>query len=314
MPKIRFDSLRFHPEINRAFRAMRRGKTDAIAELLEKHRKPPWEERSFVLSQLADETPLDVLDVWCRFDPTCPEAWLLRGVRRIRWAWEARGGDRASEVEEEAWEVFFQRLHSAESDLLWAAELVPEDPTPYSSLISVAMGLSQGKEAVVSHFKAATARAPEFLAAYSRATHALTEKWSGTHDDMFAVARQAAKLAKPTNDLAVVLIDAHVERWLYFDSFDEDEEGAKAYLHDREVVSEVAMLYDRTMRRGRPSKRSGSKGAFNIAAFWFYLVRDKNRLRDSLRKIDEDFREHPWAYFADPDEVIAHAYEIAGLT
>ena len=43
----------------------------------------------------------------------------------------------ADDVEEDAWPVFFQRLRSAESDLLWAAELMPDDPEPHGRISEI---------------------------------------------------------------------------------------------------------------------------------------------------------------------------------
>ncbi len=169
------DATRAFPEIRRAVRQFKRRKLDRAAALLAQRRTAPWHERSFCVGMFADKAPLEALDAWCRFEPTCADAWLLRGIRRVHWAWEARGSGRAAEVEEEMWPVFFQRLESAVSDLSWAAELVPEDPEPHGRLISAAMGLSYEPEQILELLRQALARDPEHYTAYSTATYALTE-------------------------------------------------------------------------------------------------------------------------------------------
>ncbi len=304
------DASRAYPEIRAARRQFKRRKLSRAAALLSASRQPPWSLRSFYLDLLAETAPLPVLDAWCRHDPTSPDAWLLRGVRRIYWAWEARGSDRASTVSEDMWQVFFQRLHAAESDLLWAAELLPEDPEPYGQRISIAMGLGREPDEILACLRAATERDPESYCAYRKAVYALTEKWCGSHETMFELAREAARRATPDNDLALVLITAHLERWLYYRSFDQDAEGARQYLRDRDVRREVGLLYDRTMKPSR--LRKSSQPAWNIAAFWFYLTHDRHRLAFCLERIGDAFTETPWLFAGDPAEAIAAARKMVG--
>ncbi len=305
------DASRAFPDVRRALRQFKRGKLDRAAALLAETREGPWHERSFRLGMISDDAPLEPLDEWCRYEPTCPDAWLMRGIRRAHWAWEARGSGRASTVDEDMWQVFHQRLESGESDLLWAAELSPEDPEPYNCLITMAMGLSHGAGVVRRHLQQALARDPEHYSAYASATYALTEKWSGSHDQMFEVAREAAGRASAGNDLAGVLIDAHVECWAYIRTFDEDAEGAREYLAGREVRREVAELFDRTLASSHYQPRRQSHRAWNNAAFWFWLTRDKKRLVLSLERIGKAFKEGPWHYYGHPARAIAAARRMA---
>lgn len=311
MTKIRFDTIRLYPKLQKALKKANRGKTDALGEIFAEHRKAPWEERNQYRGLVSEDLSIPALDTWCRYDPTSPDAWLLRGCRRTHWAWEARGGGGAETVTQEGWRLFGQRLHGAEADLLWSAELLPEDPTPLCSLITVAMGLSQGRDRIRELFAAAIERDPESAAAYHRATYALTEKWSGSHDEMFAIARQAADLARPHNDLATVLIDAHIERWLYYKAFAEDKEGAMRYLNTNDVRQEVTLLFDRTMKSSAYSSRPSTRDTYNTAAFWFFLTRDKKRLAFCFDKMDGAFLEAPWQYYANPATTIGEALKMA---
>lgn len=311
MAKIRFDSLRFHPLLRRALASAKRSKTNALAAIFAAQRSTPWTERGRNLDLISEAADLAALDTWCRYDPTCPDGWLIRGERRISWAAEARGTGRADTVSEDQWQLWGQRLYRAESDLLWAAELLPQDPTPHSCLITTANGLSRGDEAIVEHFDQALARSPQDARAFFRATVALTEKWSGSHDQMFGIARRAANLARPANDLAPVLIKAHVERWLYFQSFDQDAEGARGHLKSLEVLREVAALFDQIMLHDVYAERADTAHSFNLPAFWFYLTRDRKRLARSLELIRGDYTEAPWHYLGDPGEMIQAAIETA---
>lgn len=76
--------------------------------------------------------------------PTFPESAvgrLVEGEWYIRRAWDARGSDVASTVSADACALFKERLEKARECLLKAAELDREDPTPFATLQTVAMGL-----------------------------------------------------------------------------------------------------------------------------------------------------------------------------
>ncbi len=305
------DATRAFPEIRRAVWQFKFGRLKRAAEQLAQHRAAPWHERSFCVGMFADKAPLKALDAWCRREPACPDAWLLRGYRQVTWAWEARGSDRASTVEEDMWSVFFERLQSAESDLLRAAELAPEDPEPHARLISAGMGLSHGPRQIRERLRQALLRDPDHYTAYVAATYALTEKWCGSHDQMLAVAREAAGRASAGNDLAGVLIKAHIEHWAYLLNFDHDDLGAGDYLAGREARREVAELFGRTLASRHYQPHRNSHHAWNDAACWFWLTGDRMRLALSLKRIGKAFKESPWQYAGEPSEAIAAAREMA---
>ena len=303
--------LKAFPDLRRAASQLQAQRFERATALLAARRQAPWDERSFCITTLSGRGPLDTLDAWCRNEPTSPDPWLLRGMQRIEWAWEARGSGRASSVDEEMYRGFHHRLDAAERDLLWAADLLPEDPVPHASLITVAMGLGQGEHHIRHHLQAALERDSEHYAAWSHAVYALTEKWCGTHQEMFDLARQAAARADPGNDLAGVLIFAHIERWLYFSAFAEDPEGGREYLQNPEVRQEVSELFDRTMDVALEMPRRASCTAWNNAAFWFYLIRDAARLKISLKRLGRAVDLETWAYLRQPAKAFAAARKLA---
>ena len=85
------------------------------------------------------------IDVWIEAKPESYYPWLVRGMRRVGLAWEARGDGWASSVGEDGWKAFRALLGDARADLERAAELEPGSVWPFVELLSVAMGLSLGE-------------------------------------------------------------------------------------------------------------------------------------------------------------------------
>ena len=51
---------------------------------------------------------------------------------------------KAEGVQDQPWQIFWQRLEDAERDLFKAAEVEPTDPVPYAYLVLSARGIEKG--------------------------------------------------------------------------------------------------------------------------------------------------------------------------
>jgi hypothetical protein len=266
-------------------------------ELLLQLREGRWDDRDFYCDILGERSLRQVLDAWCEHDAGSQVAFLLRGRQAIAWAWEARGKGSSDTVSDEGWNLFHQRLRLAEADLAQAARLDPADPTPYVYMLTTARGLGLGPEAARQRFQAVLDRDPRHFNGNKQMLTTLTEKWGGSHDAMFGFARSAAE-ASPRSDLWTLIILAHIERWLYF-SFDNDEAGAERYLRSDAARREAIDAHARWTSlpgQGKDPPRKSRIYAHNIAAFWFYLTQDRERLQAELAVIGEAASEYPWLY------------------
>jgi len=84
-------------------------------------------------------------------------------------------------------------------------------------------------------YDAGMGRDPAYWPTHRDTLMALAEKWCGSHDLMFAFARDTAEAAPPESGLAALVAAAHVELWLYFHMKD-DRDGAIVHIRGGEIV------------------------------------------------------------------------------
>ncbi len=246
-----------------------------------------------------------ILQAWMRTDPLAALPRLLHGRFYIDFAWEARGYSADFSVPEVTKNLFQERLQVAEQDLLQAIQLDPEDPTPYAYLLMVARGLRRGRAAGQTYFQAATQRDPENFYAHMQMLSLLSEQWGGNFEEMFAFARQVVAQAKPKSMLPAIVISAHIERWIGFtlcaedpyDGYTKAEKEAKAYVANAEVQSECREMYLRLKEAEVSHSPLALIPAKNLAAFWFYLTKEKDLLRPLIQELGPSrITRLPWEY------------------
>jgi hypothetical protein len=95
---------------------------------------------------------------------------------------------------------------------------------------------------------------------------------------------------------------AHVERWLYARSFDDDKALAASYWQDAKVKEEILAAHAKSL--GSPAYKPGRAAAIdrNHFAFAFYLLGETAKARAECEKIGAAVTEWPWTYVGDPRE------------
>ncbi|WP_133742774.1 hypothetical protein [Actinorugispora endophytica] len=159
------------------------GRSDAIAALL--------------TEETADAAAADLL------------LWLGRTV--IEEAWRIRGDGWADSVSPDRFKLFHANLLNARDPLLAAAELKPEDPVPWEALQWMALGLELGRDAKDSIWREIGKRVPTLFPAHWGRLQILSEKWGGSHEEMFAFARSSVEAAPHGHPLTAMLPLAHAE-------------------------------------------------------------------------------------------------------
>jgi hypothetical protein len=150
-------------------------------------------------------------DRWAQASPDDPDALLVRAASLVARAWRIRGGGWASSVGSEARSQFAELAAMAVPLLERAAELVPQDPTPWSLRMQVARSLSEGRGALERYWEQVIARDPAHRAAHNQKLTYLCQKWYGSHEEMFAFARGAAASAPTGSPLLVLPLRAAAE-------------------------------------------------------------------------------------------------------
>ena len=240
------------------------------------------------------------LDAWVHERPGSSLPLLVRGAHGVRWAWAARGGAAAGDVDPRAWDVFFGRLNAAERDLLEAARLAPQDPVPWTSLVISGRGLQISLEEICLRFDQATARERWLPYAHDQMLQALCAKWFGSSDLMFHFASDTTAEAPEGSSVHKVVALAHLEEWLY--------DGHPAgYFQDPPVVAELAAAADRSVFSPRfvPGKQAAyARHAFALV---FHLAGDRDRARRLFADIGDVVVEFPWYYLGDPVKAFTRA-------
>jgi hypothetical protein len=290
-----YDLLYFAPDAKSALDELRSGQAGRTRSLLAKTRGV-WAERG-LWTELVRRTPIKALEKWCRSDPKNPDAWLLSGFARIPWAWQARSAARAGEVAKWQWELFSERLELAQSDLVRAIDLYPEDPTPWAGLIWIERGGGSGAEPIFELFAEGIPRDPSNYLIHKNTIMALTAHWHGNHQMMLRQAREAAALAAPSNDLAGLIAFGHYYVHFYRRLFDNSNSSARQYARDPTVQQEVARAFDQVLAARRGPLPLSSVSSWNFFGCWFWLAKDGPRLRKCFDLLKKRYTQDPWEYF-----------------
>jgi hypothetical protein len=236
-------------------------------------------------------------DAWVAARPDSATARLARGSHGISWGWEIRGGGYAKSVKQDAWAVFHERLREAEGDLFGAVELDPQDPLPWSALITSGRGLSIPKEELILRFEEAIRRSPGLPGAHFGVLQGLCQKWSGSHDEMFAFARERAGSAPDGSRLHGLVATAHMERWMA----DRDEPARKPYFVDPDVRAELVSHAHRSVLHPAWRDEADTVATLNMFACLLRLAGEQDLAQAVGMRIGRRRTQTPWAFFKDPD-------------
>lgn len=287
------------PEVRWLRECQKKGDVASVETFLRAVSDP--DDREFYVQELTTwpERPR-FFDQWAKASPDCADAWLLRGSHGVKWAWEARTGGRAEDVDQNAWQVFFARLQAAWSDLERAASLNPADATPYGEMVRCAVGLQLPLDKVLPCLAAARERAPEPWEAHLRMLYYVCEKWHGSHEQMFDFARKTTAEAFDGSGLPTLIAVAHTERWLYAKHFDHDKVLAAEYWRDPKVRTEVLDAYRKSIgsRKYRPSRTS--RWHRNFFACALSRIEARPDAAAEFKQIANRPTEWPWHSFGDP--------------
>jgi hypothetical protein len=272
--------------------------------------KGNWDDRQFLVEVLTDEVPgrPKWLDEWVEAYPQSGGAWTVRGAHGIRWGWAARGGGKAETVQDENWQIFWSRLEEAERDLYKAAELEPDDPVPWSYLVISARGMEKGIAEIGERLKHAHARRPWHHFAFSQALQGYAKKWGGSHELMFDLARQATGAPDGASAHAVIC-EAHVERWLYMASWDEDDANALKYFIAPAVAEEIRTAATRSVWSPKYERPRLAPYDHNFFTYCFFRAHDWESARRELAAMNGVLNRFPWSYGGKPVDVFGVARE-----
>lgn len=261
------------------------GSSQAIAQLIDQHR--------------GTEDRADLL------------LWLGRTI--IDEAWAIRGGSFAESVGEDRFKMFFATLSGAHEPLMEAARLCPGDPIPWESMIWFALGMQFDSASGDLIWDEVLSRSTTLFSGHWARLQAVAAKWGGSHERMFAHAREAVSLAPEGHPLTAMLALAHLDHLLAEERRLVEENRMMAYMRfsmtyfSDEVVAELREAERRWTAHARPHPRDLDAHHLFGAVF----VRDSGThdlAARHLRQVGNRVgRAAPWGYLGDPAEEFAAA-------
>ncbi|WP_194821082.1 hypothetical protein [Micromonospora sp. S-DT3-3-22] len=217
-----------------------------------------WElrgRRLAVLGIAAGQSP-HWLDAWEAAVPDDPTVAVLRADALMDQAGEARGGASARNTSREQFQEFDRLSTLAARASQRAVELNPDDPYPWVTRIAstLADGHRQRDEFLAAMGESVT-RDPYNFETHLMAVTFLCEKWYGSHEAMFAAAREPAAAAPAGSSVTMLPLLAHFEYALREYGFDTRAESltAKAsYFRRPEVIREIDACATKWRGTGEP--------------------------------------------------------------
>ena len=249
------------------------------------------DERFVSLSALAQGTiPWDALDEWVAKSESFV-APLFKGTALTYQAWEARGGSVAADVPDEAFEKFFSILDQSWEHLMAAHRMAASEPEPLTRLIPVAMGLNVSRDTLDNIFATFKATGVPHLGATMYMVEAVSPKWLGSSDEVFAFARAHAA-SFPYQVAGIVL--AHVEHWVYENKI-RGLKSSEDYFMRRTVQQEIRECWQQETDMATRSDYFRF-AALNLYAFCFVMMQDDALVTDALNLIGNRCTPKPWEY------------------
>ena len=259
------------------------------------------EHRELLLSGIADQAgAVAVATRWVQAAPRCAMAPLLLGAGLVSEAWQIRGSAHARQVDIGAWAPLQQRLEQAVPPLQAAAELDPALADAHGWLIAAEACGDGDWERIKGLFRAAIARSPLHWGVHYRYFMATTEKWCGSHKEMFGFARTVTALGPKGSPLHCLLAAACCEYALA------QGEAARATLRTRQCAAEIrAALYawldtnPANLQHRLPALDGGVADlALNHFAVACYLCGAAAEARILLDALRGQIHTIPWAWIA----------------
>ncbi|MFC7535151.1 hypothetical protein [Actinoplanes sp. GCM10030250] len=175
---------------------------------------PSWEVQVRRVVVLGDAASGDGawLRNWLTEFPEDAAAWAIEAERLSAAAGKARGSRSADRTSEDQFQGFAGYSASAAQAARRAIELAPDAPGPWNTLLGTMLSGFPGVQAeFATAYAEGLRRDPHNFDLHLSATTFYCEKWHGTHEQMFTVARTAAANAPAGSTAAMLPVFAHFQ-------------------------------------------------------------------------------------------------------
>ncbi|MFC4501525.1 MULTISPECIES: hypothetical protein [Streptomyces] len=185
------------------------GRWQGLRELL-RTTGPDWLVRGHRMRQLGQACAgSSTVETWLAAEPNSGDALVLRAATETARAFNlAIAAGRGTAIDQ-------HRIDAAVRSCLSAAEAYLDDPTPWTSLISVARLYPSGvrRQELARWWDELYQRDPYSMEGHLQVLHYYSARWHGSHGLMYDFARDAAGVAPPGCALPVLVQYARVEEY-----------------------------------------------------------------------------------------------------
>ncbi|MFC5289019.1 hypothetical protein ACFPM7_18360 [Actinokineospora guangxiensis] len=258
------------------------GRLDAARTVLIECRAEP-EIRVFRVGELAEALIGHGDDITGLAGANDPDLLLLAGAVFVQEAWAVRGSGRASTVGRQRFAVFHSHLARTIGPLRAAAELLPEDPVPWSELDPVARGLEFERAEKDDIWAELARRGRTLTVGVQCRLQTLAPKWDGDEAAMLAFARETVGLVPDGHPAIAVIADAVLEGAMHHDV----SLARYARPHRDELVAASARFL------AGPAALPETARAHNIFAVVFCALGQADHAAEHLRAMDDHLCS-PW--------------------
>ncbi|WP_053733102.1 hypothetical protein [Nocardia sp. NRRL S-836] len=153
-----------------------------------------WDRRQRVTWALADLAANDDtwLNAWHSARPADPHWSVVHALALVSLAWDIRGSSLATDTTRSQLDGFHRVLTEARTAARAAAAVLPDDPTPWNTLITLARGLGADHDEFRTLWAELVARDPLHHNGHLQALQYWCAKWHGSNEMALGFALEAA--------------------------------------------------------------------------------------------------------------------------
>ncbi len=181
----------------------------------------------------------------------------FEGMFYCKYAWDARGNGFAADVTDQGAKLFDERLKIAAADLAKAVEKDQHLAGGWSEMLTVLLGMDQGRDTMENFFHQAIAEDPDLSAAYHKKLYYLMPKWHGSSQEQIKFGQECLATGKWDSRIPFLLLESHANlyesRWRELNQqsitekdVDEAREQAQKEFYQRVPAAweDARMLYE----------------------------------------------------------------------
>lgn len=310
LPAIDFDPAAAFPEVNHMRAALAARDWARVRQLLDPR---DWAGRAFLAGFAEDDAAVgDWLRQVLARQPGDTVAATMLAAHLIQVGWRIRTDKFARDVSREQFAQLHEYLRQAEQILIDVCAREPGNVLAWEERLTTAMGLGLGQAEARRRYDRLARYAPHQMSAQSRLFQQLCPKWGGSWEKAFDFARECMLAAPEGAQNAVLLAEAHLERFVTFDS--DGERGT--YLRDPRVVQDIWTAAQRSVLHPNFRHEPGWVSTRSVFVLWFGLTEQWPAAAAQLAALGHLASGHPWSYVGGNevlDKFRAEAYAKGGL-